>query len=108
MIHELFYKKKDRHFRDHRTDKGVHPAYVVGEGFGTYKYFGITHSPKKGKHHRNHKLVVNPKVGSQEASYLRKKLEEDRKASFERMKKKGYRMSKADDDYVDQLIAKKK
>ncbi len=106
-----FYTRKKRHFRGHKTNvKGktvIHPSYIVGEEDNHYLFFGVTHSPKKGKGHSNYRLSRNPDSKDSRVAYLRKHLEADRKQQFTHRAYVGYRMSAKDEAYVDGLIAKR-
>ena len=105
-----FYTRKKRHFRGHKTNvKGktvIHPSYIVGEEEDSFYHVGLTHSPKKGKGHPNHRLLKNPRSGEAKISYVRKKVELDSKNNFSRKKLRNFKMSKEDDLYIDNLINK--
>ena len=107
----MFFKRSDRHFRGKKTKvKGTvktHPNYVVGEDHSNYYSLGLTHSACKGKKHKNHKLVRNPKQGETSTAYIHKKIETADKRLFSK-KYGNYQMSKEDDDYIDTLIEKKR
>lgn len=107
----MYYTRDKRHFRGRKTIvkgvKKVHPNYIVGEDRSNYYSFGLTHSPSKGKKHKNYKLSVNPKNGDNSPSYMRKQLDIGNKNEFT-SKLTNFHMSAKDDDYVDKLIDKKK
>lgn len=106
-----FYSRKKRHFRGRKTKVNhqvvTHPNYIVGEDQNHYYSFGLTHSDRKGKKHKNYRLVHNPKEKDDSVAYLRKQMEIADKSSFT-SRFKNYHMSKKDDDYVDTLIEKMK
>lgn len=108
----MFYSRNERHFRGRKTRvkgvKKIHPNYIVGEDKNNYFSFGLTHSPRKGKKHKNYKLYKNPKNGDNSPVYMRKKIESANKNEYTSKKWDNYKMSKIDDDYVDNLIDKKK
>ena len=106
----MFYKRSHRFFanrRDKVNEKTVsHPKYVIGEKKDNYYSLGLTHSAKKGKSHKNYPLKKNPRFGDVSPSYLRKKIENYPKKQFSKRRLNNYRMSKEDDEYVDELIRK--
>ena len=110
MIH--FYPKEKRHFRARLTSvrgKGMlHPSYIVGEDENFYYSFGITHSSKKGRGHKNHLLKRNPEIGKTENSYLRKQLDRDWKKQYSKRPLDGFEMDEEDDEYVTRLLMKRK
>ena len=107
----MYYERNQRHFRGRKTKVNgkvkIHPNYIVGEEKENYFSFGITHSEKKGKGHKNHRLEKNPNKQDKNPSYLKKKMEIAPKKSFTSILK-GFSMSKNDDDYVDSLIRKRR
>lgn len=107
----MYYSRNKRHFRGRKTIvkgvKKIHPSYIVGEDRTNYYSFGLTHSPSKGKKHKNYKLSKNPQIGDNSPSYMRKQLDIGNKSEFTR-KLTNFRMSHKDDDYIDKLIDKKK
>lgn len=108
----MYYSRNNRHFRGRKTIvkgvKKIHPNYIVGEDRNNYYSFGLTHSPNKGKKHKNYKLIHNPKSGDNSQVYMRKQMDVDSKKNYSSHKYNDYKMSKFDDDYVDQLINKKR
>lgn len=86
----------------------MHPAYIVGENDRSFSFFGITHSSKKGKGHKNHRLRQNPNPKDSKPAYIRKRLEEDRRSNFSSKMYSDYRMSEEDDKFIDEFLRRKK
>ncbi len=107
---DIFYEKKERHFRGRKTKvKGetrIHPNYIIGEDEENYVSLGLTHSPKKGKKHKNHEMNENPKKDDNSKIYMRKKIEAGNKNEYSSNKWENYQISDVDDEYVDTLIDK--
>lgn len=110
---KIFYKdRKQRHFRGKKTRVNgkikIHPHYIVGENESKYASLGITHDKYKGRKHPNYELKSNPKKDDNSIAYLRKQIEVSPKKLYTIYRYNDYKMSTKDDDYVDQLVEKKK
>lgn len=73
------------HFRAYKKEEGKskqkHKKLIVDE----YGYMGLTSKAKKGKGHKNIELKNNPNLKNKDPkmkSYLRKKIEYDKKKKF--------------------------
>lgn len=85
-----------------------HPKLIVDYNDGFYGHMGLTKSPKKGKHHRNIPLKINPQKNNSKPAYLRKKIEYDAEQKFVEKPLKDYVLSKQDKNYIVEYVNKHK
>ena len=72
-------KKFKKHFRIYF--RNGHPAYIVDEDGNTYVFHRVTHSKTSGG--RNNIRIDNPLVkGGDQATYIVKRIEKDKKGRF--------------------------
>ena len=98
-------------FRKYKKSQGKkkvkHPKLIVDEYKDEYGFMGLTSSYRKGKRHNNIRLSSNPKKGASGESYLRRKIEYDRKEMFEKILD-DYSLSDEDKKYIIEYVNKHK
>ncbi len=106
----ILYPPEMRHFRGFRTNVHgnivFHPAYIVGEAGDCYLAYVITHSPVRGKNHKNHLLTPNPNPKDPRDSYMANTLKIRSKKWFRKGKMRDLNMSEENNRYVDFLVSK--
>ena len=105
-----------RRYKIKQGNKQVrHPKLIVDETDTEYGFLGLTSRKQKGKRHNNFPLFVNPKLSRKgshftEESYLRKKVEYDKKTKFG-SPLPGYALSEIDEmrirDFIKNKLGKK-
>ena len=90
-----------------------HPKLIVDYYNGEYGHMGLTKEPKKGKHHKNIPLTVNPnrslhKQNKISKSYLRKKIEYDTEDKFYDQRLSNYKLSNEDKIYISDYVKRHK
>lgn len=95
------YKKKQG------KSKKKHPKLIVDDNKDEYGFMSLTSRKQKGKGHNNIKLVKNPQRNNSRNSYLRKKIEYDKKKKFTKVLNE-FELSKEDKQFVIDFINKHK
>ena len=97
------YLFKFRRYKKKEGDKNVrHTKLIVDETIDEYGYMGLTESKMDG-HHHNIKLAINPKKGDTRDSYLRKRIQYDKKNRFSEILS-NYNLSDFDKTNVEKYV----
>ena len=102
------------HFRKYKKKQGKseerHPKLIVDEDDNKYGFMGLTSNKFKGKGHKNIPLKKNPNnkaIDKSQKSYLRRKIEYDKKKNFG-ARLKDYQLGSEDIVRVNDYVKKHK
>ncbi len=103
---------KFRRYKKKQGKKKVrHPKLIVDDYKNEFGFMGLTSRKKKGRGHNNYPLLYNPEfkngIRKKEPSYLRRKVEYDRKTNFGDIEK-NYILHKEDKANLIPFIDKQK
>lgn len=102
-------------FRKYKKKQGKknvrHPKLIVDDYEHEYGFMGLTTSSTKGKRHKNIRLTENPQIVKgvhlREKSFLRRKIEYDKKRNFGPILN-DYKLSKTDRDNIESFVKTRK
>ena len=104
----VFYNRKKRHVRGHRTLNGVHPSLIVGHNDKSLFYMGMDTTKPSAKHIKLKQKAIDKKTGVSKDKYLRLRIEDDKRSKFSKNIYLGHKFTASENKIIDRQINKKR